>query len=63
MENDWDEEFRRDDIPYADDFVHDEAVKRRVRDANRRFNAFYTIKKCGSCNVKFDHVIVIFLYK
>ena len=41
MDTDWMKEFDKINIPYADCFVHEHQVNKRVEKANKKFNRYY----------------------
>ena len=42
MDTDWMKEFEKINIPYADCYVYENQAKKRIENANQRFNEYYT---------------------
>lgn len=57
-------EFDRVFAPYAEDFIHNMKLKKRIRQANDRFEKVYNIqKKVVTSRVRFDDMVVVFYIK
>ena len=57
-------EFEKIDIPHADSFVFEYNEKRKVEDANRKFNSIYKNSKLESQIVlKFSDDVEIFYFE
>ena len=63
MATDWMKEFDKINIPYADCYVYENQTKKKITDANEKFNKYYT--KCvrqSEIKLKFvDEVKVFYL--
>ena len=43
MDTDWMKEFDKINIPYADCFVHEHQVNKKIENANKKFDEYYAI--------------------
>ena len=58
---DWAAEFNNvQGVPYSAEYVEEVKCKRKVVEANKRFDKFYSQQKNAANVVKFDNIIVVF---
>ena len=58
---DWAAEFNNvQSVPYSAEYVEEVKYKRKVVEANKRFDKFYSQPKIAANVVKFDNIIVVF---
>ena len=64
MATDWMKEFDKINIPYADSYVNENQAKKKITDANEKFNKYYTKRvRQSEIKLKFAGKVKVFYFK